>query len=105
LYKHLGYLSMNARIWIVGCTALLVSACADMQSMSRNTSEGFFKELPEGVLAIVADNQDLTAVRIDPADGCYVYRYAGPVETTFLPLRAKSGGPICSRPADVDVAG
>lgn len=96
---------MNARIWIVGCTALLVSACADMQGTNSNPSERFFKELPEGVLAIVADNQDLTAVRIDPADGCYVYRYAGPVETTFLPLRAKSGGPICSRPADVDVEG
>ncbi|MBU2867783.1 hypothetical protein [Pacificibacter marinus] len=91
---------MNARIWIVGCTALLVSACTDMQGTSSDPSERFFKELPEGVLAIVADNQDLTAVRIDPADGCYVYRYAGPVETTFLPLRAKSGGPICSRPAE-----
>jgi hypothetical protein len=96
---------MNARIWIVGCTALLVSACVDMQGMSSNPSERFFTELPEGVLAIVADNQDLTAVRIDPADGCYVYRYAGPVETTFLPLRAKSGGPICSRSANVEATG
>lgn len=89
---------MNTRVWFVGCAALLVSACGDMQSSTSSPSQGFVKELPVGVLAIVADNQDLTAVRIDPADGCYVYRYVGPVETTFLPLRAGNGRPICSRP-------
>lgn len=97
--KLLGYVLMNARVWLVGCTALLVSACGDVQSTNRSPTEGFFKELPEGVLAIAAKNQDLTSVRIDPADGCYVYRYVGPVETTFLPLRANNGRPICSRPA------
>nr|WP_232222872.1 hypothetical protein [Sulfitobacter guttiformis] len=70
-----------------------------MQSISQSPSDDFFTELPEGVLAIAAKNQDLTSVRIDPADGCYVYRYVGPVETTFLPLRADNGRPICSRPA------
>jgi hypothetical protein len=90
---------MNIRIWLVVCTAFLVSACSDLQSANGSPSEGFFKELPEGVLAIVGDNQDLTAVRIDPVDGCYVYRYVGPVETTYLPLRANNGRPICSRPA------
>ncbi len=95
---------MKARAWLVGCTALLTSACADVQSTTLSRSDGFFKALPEGVLAIVADNQDLTTVRIDPADGCYIYRYVGPVETTFLPLRAKSGGQICTRPAETIVA-
>ena len=96
---------MNAQVWLVGCAALLVSACGDMQSTKSSPSEGFFKELPEGILAIAADNQDLTAVRIDPADGCYVYRYVGPVETTFLPLRTASGRPICSRPEEAAVIG
>lgn len=95
-----GMSRMKARIWIAGCAALLVAACGDMQNVSNDPSNSFFKELPEGVLAIAAKNQDLTAVRIDPADGCYVYRYKGPVETTFLPLRAANGRPICSRPAD-----
>jgi hypothetical protein len=96
---------MKARVWILGCAALLVAACADVQGTSNGSSDGFIKELPEGVLAIAAKYQDLSAVRIDPADGCYVYRYAGPVETTFLPLRAENGRPICTRPAGVAVTG
>ncbi len=96
---------MKAWIWIVGCAPLLVAACGDLQSASGSPADGLFNELPEGVLAIAATNQDLTAVRIDPTDGCYVYRYVGPVETTFLPLRAVNGRPICSRPADAPVTG
>ena len=95
---------MKARIWIAGCAALLGAACVDGQSTSNGATDGFFAQLPEGVLAIAATNQDLTAVRIDPTDGCYVYRHVGPVETTFLPLRATNGRPICSRAADVVVA-
>jgi hypothetical protein len=93
---------MKAWVLIVGCAPLLAAACTDVHS-TRGPTEGFYKELPEGVLAIAATNQDLTAVRIDPADGCYVYRYVGPVETTFLPLRTTNGSPICSRPADAPV--
>jgi len=40
--------------------------------------------------------QDLSDVRIDGRDGCLVYRYAGPVETTYLPLRNTEGRPICT---------
>ena len=90
---------MKNRIWLVLGMGVLVSACGDLQNTNSGPSEGFLKELPEGVLAIAADNQDLTAVRIDPVDGCYVYRYVGPVETTYLPLRAANGRPICSREA------
>jgi hypothetical protein len=32
-----------------------------------------------------------------PEDGCYWYRYVGPVETTYLPLRTIEGRPICTR--------
>lgn len=96
---------MKARVWFVVGAALLVAACDDFQGIGSSPDDGFIKELPEGVLAIVAKNQDLTAVRIDPADGCYVYRYAGPVETTFLPLRSVNGNLICSRPADAVVEG
>lgn len=96
---------MKARFWIAGCAALFVTSCGAVQSTSSGPADGFFKELPEGVLAIAATNQDLTAVRIDPTDGCYVYRYVGPVETTFLPLRSTNGRPICSRPADALATG
>ncbi|WP_083100175.1 hypothetical protein [Pseudophaeobacter leonis] len=95
---------MKAWVLIVGCAPLLAAACTDVHSTSSGATEGFYKELPEGVRAIAATNQDLTAVRIDPADGCYVYRYVGPVETTFLPLRTTNGSPICSRAADAPVA-
>jgi hypothetical protein len=60
---------------------------------------GHIRELPPRVLEIAAPGQDLTMVRLNPADGCYQYRYAGPVEVTYLPLRAKGGRPICTRAA------
>jgi hypothetical protein len=32
------------------------------------------------------------------SDGCYWYRYAGPVEITYLPLLTRDGRMICTRP-------
>jgi len=88
---------MKTRIWLAGCAVLAVAACADMQASENAPNDGVLAQVPDGVLAIAAQNQDLTAVRVDPEDGCYTYRYAGPVETTFLPLRTEDGRPICSR--------
>ncbi len=81
---------------------LILAACA---TTNNTTKDGFIAVLPEALLTIVAPGQDLTAVRINPTDGCYVYRHAGPVETTFLPLRAKRGGPICTQAVDAKTAG
>lgn len=83
---------------IFTASMLLVASCTEMQTGSG--ASGYMKVVPEGVLEIAAPNQDLTAVKIDPIDGCYVYRHIGPVETTLLPLRAKNGRPICTRPRD-----
>ena len=47
--------------------------------------------------AIAGPGQDLSDVRINNADGCFVYRYNGPVETTYLPLRNRKGQPICAK--------
>ncbi|SMH48653.1 hypothetical protein [Maritimibacter sp. HL-12] len=86
---------MRKPVWLFGGVALFLAACEGTGG-SGGPSGAFIQELPEGVLAIAAPYQDLAAVKIDPADGCYVYRHEGPVETTFLPLRAKNGRPICS---------
>lgn len=88
---------MMARFWFVGCVVLSLAACDDLPGVSSAPSDGFIKELPEGVVSIAAPNQNLTAVKIDPVDGCYVYSYAGPVETTLLPLRTRDGRPICTQ--------
>jgi len=88
---------MNAKVWLIGCAALLVAACDELPGSSTDPSGNYIKELPEGVMSVVARNQNLNAVRIDPTDGCYVYRYEGPVETTMLPLRTTEGRPICTR--------
>ena len=98
---------MGVRVWIAGCAVLALAACADVQTTTdkMTTDDGFFKELPEGVRMVAAKNQDLTAVKIDPSNGCYVYRYRGPVETTFLPLRADNGRPICTQTIAAAAAG
>jgi hypothetical protein len=91
---------MKFRVWIMmGATAAL-AACTDVPGSNGNPSSPYIQELPEGVLAIAAPYQDLTAVKIQQSDGCYVYRHVGPVETTFLPLRASNGRPICTRAAE-----
>ena len=74
---------------------LFLAACAT--GRTDVTDDGFIAELPEAVAAIAAPFQDLSAVRLDPATGCYIYRYAGPVETTMLPLVTREGRPICTR--------
>ncbi|WP_321363214.1 hypothetical protein [uncultured Celeribacter sp.] len=69
------------------------------------TTEGYLKEVPEGLAEVAAPNQNLAAVQINPEDGCYWYRHEGPVETTLLPLRAKNGRPICTEaPATLETA-
>lgn len=83
----------SALVWIGA--PLLLAACAT--TTTTTSPEGYIAELPEGVLAIAAPYQDLTTVRIDPVDGCYVYRHVGVVEATFLPLRTRDGRPICTR--------
>ena len=80
-----------------GIAILTLGGCSSLDGQTGTSTEGFIKELPEGVLEIAAPFQDLNAVRIEPADGCFVYRYVGPVETTYLPLRSKRGNPICTR--------
>ena len=94
---------MKARVVFAGCAALMVAACDDMNG--TGAASGFMTNVTDRVKEIAAPNQDLTAIRIDPADGCYVYRYVGPVETTLLPLRTVDGRPICSRPADQPAEG
>ena len=80
-----------------GIAILTLGGCSSLDGQTGTSTEGFIKELPEGVLEIAAPFQDLNAVRIEPTDGCFVYRYVGPVETTYLPLRSKRGNPICTR--------
>ncbi|SFT66819.1 hypothetical protein [Sedimentitalea nanhaiensis] len=88
---------MKKLVWLLGGATLLLSACDTYEGGLASPSNSYLGEVPEGVVAIAAPYQDLSAVSIDPADGCYVYRHVGPVETTFLPLRSADGRPICSR--------
>lgn len=76
----------------------VLSACAAPNGV--DTRSGFFSELPEAVAEMADPSQDLTAVKLDPDDRCFWYRYDGPVETTMLPLRTRDGRPICARAKD-----
>ncbi|MCA2010510.1 hypothetical protein [Pararhodobacter sp. CCB-MM2] len=76
-------------------SSLLLSAC--VSSAPEDSPSPFLSELPEGLAETAGPNQDLSRVRIMPADGCYWYEHQNPVETTFLPLRTNDGRPICAR--------
>ncbi|UWR03969.1 hypothetical protein K3740_04515 [Ruegeria conchae] len=79
-----------AALWFVG-------ACTETTAISSDSQAGALSRVPDAVAQIAAPGQDLNAVKIMPEDGCYWYRYVGPVETTFLPLRTIDGRPICTR--------
>lgn len=87
----------TARILLATLALPFLGACMDPMTSGSESAPGTLAEVPEGVVALAAPNQDLTTVRVAEEDGCYWYRYSGPVETTYLPLRSKDGRPICAR--------
>ena len=82
---------LAAMLTMAACSPSLVG---DAQATSPRAGT-----LPESVVSIADPNQDLRSASLQPEDGCYWYQYAGPVETTLLPLRTVEGRPICARPA------
>ncbi len=97
---------MNKFVWLLGCAPFLLAGCEEFEggTGTSGASNQFIGDLPDSLRAMAAPYQNLNAVRLNPADGCYVYQYAGPVETTFLPLRSKDGRPICTKRVEVEVA-
>ena len=79
------------------CVLLFVGACTETTSISADSEPGTLSRVPDAVAQIAAPGQNLNGVKIMPEDGCYWYRYVGPVETTYLPLRTVEGRPICTR--------
>jgi hypothetical protein len=73
-----------------------LAAILGLSACVTTTPEGQTEELSEEVRALAAPGQDLTQVRIE-SDGCYWYRYEGPVEVTFLPLMTRDNRMICVR--------
>lgn len=98
---------MNTRnVLLAGFMLAFVGACTTSTSaVNLGTEPAALEELPEGVVAIAAPNQNLQSVRIRPDDGCYWFQWVGPVETTYLPLRSRDGRPICARPQGTPVGG
>jgi hypothetical protein len=82
--------------FVVAPLALLAGAACTPTTTATTGEPEFLLEVPEPVRAAAAPFQDLNAVQLRP-DGCYWYRHAGPVETTYLPLLTREGRPICMR--------
>ncbi|MEM6728387.1 MAG: hypothetical protein AAF618_07800 [Pseudomonadota bacterium] len=78
----------------VGCALFLLAAC---EPTPPTTIGGSFPDVPEAVVALADPSQNVATARVLPADGCYWYEHAGPVETTLLPLRTIKGNPICTQ--------
>ena len=82
---------------LTGAVVVSLSACVSPEGASGGADTRSFGSVPENVRAIAAPGQDLSDVRLNNSDGCFVYRYQGPVETTYLPLRNRKGQPICAK--------
>lgn len=74
---------------------LALAACDDTVSGVSTGPDGYLETVPPNVAALAAPGQNLETVELRP-DGCYWYLYEGPVETLMVPLRADTGGKICT---------
>ena len=86
---------MQIRTAAIALTLLVLAGCA-AQRPDIAAEEASPYPIPNEVVAIAGPNQYLTTARVDPADDCYWYYHAGPVETTLVPLRAANGNHICN---------
>ena len=75
----------------------LTAACEAPPEPGADGLPGVPVEMSEDLIAQLAPGQNLENVRLLPEDGCYWYQWAGPVETTYLPLRTREGRLICVR--------
>ena len=80
---------------MIGAILALTAGCA-MQSPGATGTASRIGNVPEGVVALAAPEQDISTARLVPEDDCYWYEHRGPVESTLLPLRAPNGRPICA---------
>ena len=83
---------------LIPATVLMLGGCSTLGSGIGGPDRGQVGDVPDAVAVLAAPGQDLQSVRLLPEDGCYWYQYAGPVETTLLPLRTLEGEKICLQP-------
>lgn len=88
----------RAQTILLPAALLLLGACTEPGNNQGPAT--IASTLPESVRAIADPGQDLTTAFFKVEDGCYWYRYSGPVEVTELPLRSTGGAPICTRPRE-----
>lgn len=74
---------------------LALGACAGPLPGRGTSSPPVSDAVMARLIEVAAPYQDLGTVELRPEDGCYWYRHVGPVETTMLPLRSRTGQPIC----------
>jgi hypothetical protein len=82
---------------LLGVALISLAACEQTVTAGDNSAVKIIRNVPDGVISLASASQNLETVGIDQTTGCYVYRYEGPVETTFLPVRTTNGSPVCSR--------
>lgn len=89
----------RAQIALPATLLLVLGACTEPGT--DGAAPIYSTNLPEKVKEIADPTQDLSKAYFRVEDGCYWYRYDGPVEVTDLPLRTTGGAPICTRPREV----
>lgn len=73
----------------------VLAACAE-PPWDETKPDGTLAVVPESVISLAAPDQNLNAVKLDPATNCFWYLHIGPVEDTFLPLVTSGRNPICT---------
>lgn len=92
---------MTFRFFVVGAASLALGACAAISpepviSNPVAQTPSPEQQMLDQVAARAAPNQNVQSARLREDDNCYWYSYAGPVETTDLPLLTPEGRHICA---------
>ncbi len=92
---------MRSNVLSLLAVSAVLSACS-VPILDQTPAVKEKPTLPESVTALADPNQDLETTRIDDETGCALYLHKGPVETLWLPVRSRAGGPICITYVDKD---
>ena len=82
---------------------LLLSGCVEGAQTPVVQQPSLAEQTFTILSGMAGPNQNVQTARLRADDNCYWYQYAGPVETTELPLLTPEGRHICA-PAPLDPA-
>lgn len=93
---------MNFKAIIIPFGCLVLGACVPDGSVPVTQTPSPQQQELDQITGLAGPNQNIQSARLRADDNCYWVSYAGPVETTELPLLTPDGRHICAAKPVID---